>query len=382
MVAPDDSLYLVAADYVGNSAGSTLHLDPQGKVDLKYGTGGFAKTFAAPLSGALQADGKLLIVGRGAGGTGGIVARLNADGTPDRNFGPQTAGPGANTVAAGGLPGNNVGNVGVSARDDGEILVAFDGQIGTGASTVYYAGQLRFAPNGVLRTTYGAGGGARATDGISLAMFIRNDPASISKGSVALVAAGPAGATSSPIAFIQRTVDNGSDPDPNVSPNPQVSTVNYTVFRATGNNIGAAVLGDGTSVVPVTHIDQTLVTAGFFLRKFSATGGIPTGYGSSGMSVNFDRSAATGIALAPDESTLVSCIGDADTSPAGVYRIKKDGSQDTNWNIARIDVPTGFVGPVRTYTNVVLEKSGRVVTAVALKTVGGGVSAGLASFWL
>ena len=362
VVGSDDSLYLVVKN---GSTGLVAHLDGAGKLDTAYGSNGNAPIFKYAEQAALQDDGKLVVVGginnSSTPTRATTVARLNKDGSPDLQFGPQTAGPGANTVATGGVAGQNLSNTGVAIRYDGDIFVAFNNFDGTAS----HAGQLRFAPDGSLRTTYGSGGGVRALDGNTQAFFIRNDPASASRGSVAHLAT--VNATGS---FVQRTADNGPDPDANVGTTPKTFGTDGNVtatFGTFGSDTRPALLNDGSCIVPLfLNYEEG---SGGILRKFDVGGSPVTGYGTGGF-VSI-QGYAVAIAVAPDQSTFVT-VGSSGND--GVLRYTQEGTRVSNWNVARVDGGYGYRG-------VVVEKTGRVVTTFTLSS-GAQKLPALASFWL
>ncbi|HEY0426803.1 MAG TPA: hypothetical protein VGC76_03250 [Pyrinomonadaceae bacterium] len=133
-----------------------------GERDPNFGTGGsvvinFGGAINALTDAALQADGKLVVVG-GAGPSAGqtsfALARLNTDGTLDSTFG------------TGGKVVTNLDNLdtteqaqSVLIQPDGKIVVGGNAVILVGGSTQNYVFALvRYNPNGSLDSSFGSGG--------------------------------------------------------------------------------------------------------------------------------------------------------------------------------------------------------------------------------
>ena len=151
LVLLPDGAIVVGGEPIGDSEGFD-HTDlarygADGKLDPTFGTDG-VMTLAAARVGeglAVQADGRLVLVGRGtdAGGESTFaVMRLDADGAPDGTFG------------VGGLVTTDVGDQGDAAKavavgPDGRIVVAGrSGDINTDFAAA------RYAPDGRLDPTF------------------------------------------------------------------------------------------------------------------------------------------------------------------------------------------------------------------------------------
>ncbi|MDL2357258.1 MAG: putative Ig domain-containing protein, partial [Pseudomonadota bacterium] len=144
MVQADGNI-LVAGIIEGNTF-AVVRYTREGALDASFGTNGkLISTIGQGNTGqsvALQADGKIIIVaGNTLGASGVLMARYNADGSPDLSFdtdGKVLAGP-ANFV--------NITNVyDVMVQPDGKILLA-----GTSNIDFYLA---RFNPDGSVDTTF------------------------------------------------------------------------------------------------------------------------------------------------------------------------------------------------------------------------------------
>ncbi|WP_407541947.1 delta-60 repeat domain-containing protein (plasmid) [Deinococcus radiomollis] len=167
-VQPDGKL--VAVGNTSNAGGTTgqdialVRYNADGTLDNTFGTGG--KVIAAIGPGAssdgaqtlqLQKDGRTVISGytSNSGGTTGqdiMVARFNANGTLDSNFGSggkviTAVGPGMSTESANGL----------QIQPDGKVVVAgFTSN--AGGSTGNDGMLVRYNPDGTLDSSFGTGG--------------------------------------------------------------------------------------------------------------------------------------------------------------------------------------------------------------------------------
>jgi uncharacterized delta-60 repeat protein len=144
------------------SAGSAVGLDrdlaltrhnPDGSLDTSFGTGGFvtadlgSKTESGATDLVVQPDGKLVVVETATIGV--IVARFNADGSPDTSFGT-----GGNVVTATPFAGVFAGAV--VLQSNGKLVVG-DTEFG---GVNYEFALRRFNADGVLDTSFGVGGKA------------------------------------------------------------------------------------------------------------------------------------------------------------------------------------------------------------------------------
>ena len=117
-----DGSVVVGAAYnvagVGDPAYTLQRFNPDGQLDTRFGDDGVLSLSAATGFGedsvvTVQADGKIIVMGHGEGGTLATVARLNADGSFDTSFGSN----GRVTFEA-GTP------VALTVQGDGKILAA------------------------------------------------------------------------------------------------------------------------------------------------------------------------------------------------------------------------------------------------------------------
>jgi uncharacterized delta-60 repeat protein len=132
---------LIVAGHVQNGATvdfGVLRLNADGSVDNSFGVAGNGRVLLAAGAGdetvnatALQADGKLLIAGRGIGATNGdyAVMRLTQDGQLDTTFNPNGPAPGTMLLSLGS--GDDV-STGIAVQTDGRIVVSGASVDGTG----------------------------------------------------------------------------------------------------------------------------------------------------------------------------------------------------------------------------------------------------------
>ncbi|MGH2704871.1 MAG: hypothetical protein ACRDJ4_07205, partial [Actinomycetota bacterium] len=141
---------IVSVGLVAEQFGLVRYL-PDGSLDPTFGTGGIVKTsigpFSAARSVALQADGKIMAVGRTDPGdiTAGdwALARYNPDGSLDSTF------AGGGTVVT-DFHGKNDSGGGVVIQPDQKIVVA--GRSGDDGALA------RYLPDGSLDPSFGGGG--------------------------------------------------------------------------------------------------------------------------------------------------------------------------------------------------------------------------------
>lgn len=154
IILPDGRLVLVGGTSANAGDFAVARLNADGSADASFGPGGkrtvdFGGADEA-VAVAAQADGKLVVVGRGGSGKNMAVARLNVDGTPDMGFG--TAGK-----ASVDLGGDEVAN-GVVVQADGRLVLA-------GSTSAVGGGDYalaRLTASGAIDSTFDGDGFATA----------------------------------------------------------------------------------------------------------------------------------------------------------------------------------------------------------------------------
>ena len=178
-IAADGSVF-VAGSHVADGSSNIIvaHLTPAGALDAAFGKAddgtpdgvvsvslGDGDDVASAIG--LAADGKLVVAGTTVSKDGSsniVVARLNADGTPDATFGADGGSDGTpdGFVATSLGEGNDVATA-LALEADGDILVAGYHQDG-GSTSMAIA---RYTATGALDAGFGADGGADGTaDGV------------------------------------------------------------------------------------------------------------------------------------------------------------------------------------------------------------------------
>ena len=209
-IQPDGSI-VVAGRALGESSFdfAVLRYLANGSLDTSFGSGGVATVDLAAGSDdeafgvALQADGKIVVVGktRVGGGTDDFgVARWHPDGTLDDTFG--TAG-----VTTTDIAGGHDGAQGVAIQADGAIVAA--GNAGNGPDNDF--GVVRYLPDGTLDAGFGSGGKVTTTIGgmtdLAQAIALTADGAIVVVGRVA-----PDGGSASDFGLVRYLADGTPDP--------------------------------------------------------------------------------------------------------------------------------------------------------------------------
>lgn len=163
MVLPDQSIVVTGAafDSSGNGTLVAAHLHADGTLDTSFGTSGngIATVDATSLNltgvgggwGALQSDGKIIIVGSADSTSSGnpdtiVIARLTDTGRVDL----------LTSENASALSASNVEVTGVAVDSSDHIVVS--GDEGSGTSSATSSMVARFGPNGVLDTSFNSAG--------------------------------------------------------------------------------------------------------------------------------------------------------------------------------------------------------------------------------
>ncbi len=149
---------VVGRDREGTGRQLILRYDASGALDNSFGSAGVVRRDLGGVSGAdglaVQADGRIVVVGYGAGG--GVLSRYRSDGSFDREFNG-----GSDVVAEGGRWN------GVALLADGRIAVAGNAAPGSGDFAVgVYRGNgepdTRYGPAGIATTDVAGFDGGRA----------------------------------------------------------------------------------------------------------------------------------------------------------------------------------------------------------------------------
>ncbi|MBW3540365.1 MAG: hypothetical protein KY476_08850 [Planctomycetes bacterium] len=314
--------------------------------DGKVTTGflGSARDFGFDL--ALQADGKIVVVGTTGGGDFAL-ARYNADGSPDTSF----DGDGKVTTDFGSLSDQAHG---VAIQADGKIVVAgWSVQSGTGVDFAL----ARYNADGSLDTSF-SGDGKLTTDfGSStdqaLGVAIQVD------GKIVIAGLSVQPGTSNDFALARYNVDGSLDTT--FSGDGKLTTDFAGSFDRA---FGVAIQADGKIVVAGS-------TGGdFALARYNADGSLDTNFDSDGkVTTDFASSveqASGGVAIQADGKIVAAGIsfqgGAVDFADFALARYNGDGSLDTGFS-GDGKVTTDFAGAFDQATGVAIQADGKIVAA-------------------
>lgn len=270
-------------------------------------------------------DGK--IVGAGARGSAGgfLLARFNADGTPDTSFGGTgiRVEPDLEVEPGLGTPGSPRGIASIVLRSDGKLAVA---GLGRGPGKVNAFEFARYLPNGELDPTFGSGGLTTVWFNPSGDAF---DLAQAPDGK--LVATGSNGTGN--VAVVARVTEGGL-PDTTfhaVTP----AGVRFVDVPGSPNEEGEAVsvLADGAVLI------GGIASNGAFLAELNASGNPVMGFGTEGIAVfNLGTEAQPSgeffdLAVLPDGRIIAAGDGfpGSNDEEAVIARFTPSGQLDTSF---------------------------------------------------
>ena len=346
--------------------GSAL-ADPFGALDAGFGDGGKVVTdfngrndFIG--SAALQADGRIVVVGStlGADPSSGFefsLVRHNSDGSLDTSFG----GSGGRITTDVGGDGGGANTVAIQA--DGKIVAA--GSVETGFENDDWA-LARYNPNGSLDTSFGDDGIVTTDVGVGFtdvaALAIQADGK--------IVAVGDTGTDDPESGFwvedwaLARYNPNGSL-DTTYGDDGKV----ITVFGSSVDQARSAAL----------QVDGKLVVAGrngsdFALARYTEGGDLDPAFSGDGkVTTGFGDASAEGVVLQPDGRIVVVGYGTAgavDDLDFALARYQPDGSLDTSFGGGK--VLTDFGSNLDFGISAALDANGSIVVGGAAAVDGDG----------
>jgi uncharacterized delta-60 repeat protein len=319
IVQPNGKIVAAGSTDLHNGDYALVRYNGNGALDATFGTGGKVTTdFQGPVSvsasaAALQADGRLLIVG--TAGSELIVVRYNADGTVDTGFG--TRGEVQTDLGA------YASAAGIVVQPNGKIIVA-------GSADQHFV-LARYKADGSLDNAFGNGGKVSTDAGT-------NDTAT----SLALQADGkiivvgqsypPGGTTDGVTVTVARYNADGS-PDSTFGTRGRVTT---SVGTGAQRPSGVVVQPDGKLIVVANSSELTqgggLPTprSKISVLRYNPDGSLDIHFGTGGKVVTDDINANT-VALQADGRIVVAGTTSSVGSPqaAVVLRYNADGSLDT-----------------------------------------------------
>ncbi|MFN2513497.1 MAG: hypothetical protein ABR568_19015 [Pyrinomonadaceae bacterium] len=313
-----------------------------GDLDPTFGSGGIVITSGSDPNHlntvwamAIQADGKIVVVGDGTLGSFAwdfAVVRYNPDGSLDSSFG----GTGITTQLTAGYEGASS----VAIQADGKIVVAGNRYV------------VRYNPNGSLDTSFN-GSGIVITPGVgALAMAIQAD------GKIVVAGSGVSGSTSD-FALVRYNADGSLD-----------TTLNGTgkVITPGGSANSVAIQSDGKIIAAGSNYDGS--NSAFTLVRYNADGTLDTSFNGTGKvitSVSNSGGDARDLAIQTDGKIVVAgyslaAPGSERTADFAVVRYNPDGSLDTSFGgTGKILIPVSDSHD--SATSVAIQPNGKIVVA-------------------
>lgn len=314
-----------------------------GDLDPSFGTGGKVTTDFSGFGGraaavALQPDGKIIAGGRSGGanffGTGFGVARYNADGSLDSNFGI------GGTVSIDFFFGDDEVHS-VLAQPDGKIVAA-------GSKIFVFPGDfelVRYNADGSLDASFGVGG--KVTTDISDIDSL-NDAVLQPDGKI-VVAGGAGSFATANLALARYNPDGTLDTT--------FGTAGIVVSGLPMIAISLALQTDGRLVVVGAS------GVGFGLARFNADGSVDTSFGAGGLvTTTFPDgfASANAVALQPDGKIVAAGGGSV---PFVLARYNADGSLDTSFGVG--GKVTGTFADFAIANGVVVQPDSKIVAVGA-----------------
>jgi uncharacterized delta-60 repeat protein len=298
-----------------------------GEPDPSFGNNGFtifdepSKTGEGLADVLVLPDGQILGAGERGGGSGFLLARFNANGTPDMSFG----GEGFKVEPDLGKGGDPRAISAIEERGDGKFVVAGEGRAPVTGFNAYEFG--RYLPNGELDPSFGEGGLSTVPiDEFGSAFAMDQAPGG------KIVATGDQGTSASLFNLaVVRVTENG-EPDASFSTVPSDGVRLIDIPESSfDEGLAVKVLGNGT--VLIGGVDEN----GALLVELDAEGNLVPGFGKGGIAVvdlgtaPFPSGEIFDLKVLPDGRILAS--GDAIT-----------GSNDEEGFVARF-TPQGQLDP-------------------------------------
>jgi uncharacterized delta-60 repeat protein len=343
---------IALASVLGSTAAAACAAD--GDIDTSFGTGGLALTGLTDASGAsacaplVQPDGKIVTCAtrllNGSSGSDFLVARFNADGTPDTSF----SFDGQLTIDFDNGAGSDLASA-LALQADGKIIVVGSTKASTAPGTGDFA-IARLDADGSLDTTFGAGTG-KTTVAFDLNAGAGNDTAA----SVALqadgkiVVAGSAEIAGGAVFALTRLLSDGTR-DSAFNLNGKV-TFGFGISGPAAESDSATAVAidqNGRMVVSGTagYNDGTNQISRFAVARLLANGSPDSNFHANGQTtIAFDPgnglSAALGLGLMIQRDGRIVVCGAANSSTSAtpnndiaIARLQPDGSLDSGFGFA------------------------------------------------
>ncbi|WP_419952931.1 beta strand repeat-containing protein [Methylobacterium sp.] len=334
-----DGKIVVAGWGSGSGTGqdfAVVRYNTDGSLDTTFGTGGKIIT---PLgtgtssdvgnSVTVQADGKIVVVGQGAGsgGTDFAVVRYNTDGSLDTTFGTG----GKILTAVGTTTSNDYGNS-VTVQADGKIVVA---GTGAGSGTANDFAVVRYNADGTLDTGFGTDGKILTPVGTGTSSDIGYSVTVQSDGKIVVAGRG-VGSGGTDIAVVRYnangTLDTGFGTGGKI-----LTPVGTGTSPDSGNSV--TVQADGKIVV--AGYGQGSDGQDFAVVRYNADGTLDTSFGPNGtgkiltpVGAGTSSDQGYGVTVQADGKIVVAgqAAGNGTSTDFAVVRYNADGSLDTTFN--------------------------------------------------
>ena len=303
---------IVAGGQIGSNSG-VVRINTNGTLDTTFGHGGMVTAILggndgnAQVSGlAIQSDGKVVVgISNFLQGFGPmfIVARLNANGSPDTTFG------------SGGIVETQIGQFGTSnsvlaLQSDGKIILA-----GSGA-------MARYDSNGQLDNAFGSGGVAATPLAGPTAIALQPDgKILLAAGGNVVAFTGTPGVGNIPAAGIVARYNTNGSLDPSFGVSGRAASVvvaGAIAVQSDGVCTSTCKILVGGTVVSGLDVNNGN-TLGFGLGRFNSDGSVDSTFGQGGAaSTSFApvEANATAFALALQSSGKIVAAGSAAASQA------------------------------------------------------------------
>jgi uncharacterized delta-60 repeat protein len=335
---------------------SALAAAQAGTLDPTFATGGiFTTSFTVDSNTdnvmALQSDGKIILAGFGSlnGTFGGLLLRLNTNGTLDTTFGS------GGFVLLGSTEGSDV--FGIALLSNGQILVGSDGLPNT---------IIRLNSNGTLDTTFGTNGIASTT---SIQILPGESPA---QSYLALLPSGEILMTGSGV--MARFTSNGQlDPTFGNAGIASLATPVPSAVAVLAN--GKILVASGQPLPAILQLAPPLPTLqGGTITRYNANGSLDTTFGAAGQAAC--TCSATAITVQSDGKivvagtvttaieTVVNSLGVTNPNNQtgfGLVRYNPNGTIDTTFNRGLAAVGFGSSFPAGEGLALAVQSNGDIV---------------------
>jgi uncharacterized delta-60 repeat protein len=360
VIQPDGKIIVVGVGAGPNGQGGLVlvRYNPDGSLDLTFGSGGrVISSGLNPNCAVLQADGKIVMAG-GAGALGFGLQRYNGDGSLDLTFGPG----GTVTTQISGLFFSTANAVAV--QPNGKIVAA--GLVDT--NFIFRQKPdfaiVRYNSDGTLDSTFGAGGKVTTDflgfDDVAKGVAVQADGK--------IIAAGFAGLIGPPFllhqfAVARYNIDGTLDSTFGVG-----GKLRPFFFGGHDEGNAVALLSNGQIIVAGFATNNNLPSiTDFAMTRLNGNGSTDSSFGSSGkVATDFgsEFDSANSIGMQPDgKIVLVGVVSKGpsqDETDFAVARYNADGSLDQSFGSTG-KVTTDFFGHSNIARVALLQRDGKIV---------------------